>query len=228
MLPQSSYEERFRENWTRFCNRYKVTASQREPILKELLERYGEPHRRYHGIKHPVLLFEALKDIRLSKYEWFKSEEWNATLELAIWDHDLFYDATSEMNEELSAARAVEHARGLGFSEKMGNRARRLILATKHQHTPAALDEQIMVDIDLSLLADPWVMFKRSSQDIREEYSHYSDEQFKVGRRKFLEGMLPPKRARIFSTDYFYENLEALARNNIERSLKEQFALQSA
>ena len=208
--------------WVCFLARFKISEDRGEPVFEEIRNHYAESHRSYHGLKHPVLLLDELQTARQRKPEWFIDSKQDAAIELAIWDHDSFYDVRAKDNEERSAERAFQHARDLGFSLQVGGRAKKLVLATKHIVPPEELAAQIVVDIDLSLLAAPWANFAQDSQNIRREYAHVSDRDFKNGQRDFLTSML--KRPRIYGTDYFHEKFETLARENLERSLREQFA----
>lgn len=213
-------EKRLRGHWDDFQRRFAIPADRGQPILDEILKQYGEPHRMYHGLVHPVFLFDELRITRQNRPSWFfDDDEVNVALELAIWDHDLFYDTTRDDNEERSAERAASHARYLGLSAQAGEQVKKLILATKHTEAPEGLTAQIVVDLDLSLLAMPWPTFARNTREIREEYAHVSDRDFIHGRRDFLEQML--KRPRIYSTDYFFERFESRARGNLKRSLIE-------
>jgi len=95
-------------------------------------------------------------------------------------------------------------------------------MATKHPSTPKDLPSQIMVDVDLSLLAVSWPDFVENSGDIRHEDGHVTEKDWRLGRRSFLQSML--QRPRLYFTDYFHELLEEHARENLQRSLDEQFA----
>lgn len=213
-------EKRLRGHWDDFQRRFAISADRGQPVLDEILKQYGEPHRMYHGLMHPVLLFDELRTaLQKGLGEFFGDYEENVALELAIWDHDLFYDTTRDDNEERSSERAFEHARDLGLSVRASEQAKKLVLATKHTEVPKEFVAQTIVDLDLSLLAMPWLTFARNTQEIRGEYAHISDRDFIRGRLNFLEQML--KRPRIYSTDYFFEEFETDAQSNMERSLRE-------
>lgn len=217
-----SYEKRFRNHWERFLARFKITSNLRQNVYTDLHRRYGEKHRRYHGIKHPVLLLDELEIARREMPEWFQNVARDMAIELALWEHDVFYNTRAADNEEKSAERAIEHAHDLGISSVVGIRAGLLVLATKHLRRPEEIAEQIVTDIDLSPLAAPWETFAQDTRDIRQEYAHVSDDAFRAGRRDFLEGML--KWSSIYSTNYFFMKFEKRAQDNLRRSLRETFA----
>lgn len=217
----TDFDKRLRRHWNRFLAEFSIFSNKQKSVFDEIRVQYGEPHRTYHGVRHPVLLLDELQSARRLRPEWFIDIEQDMAIELALWDHDFFYDTQARDNEERSAERTVQHAEYLGFPAGVGRRAGELVLATKHLGNPAELDAQIVVDIDLSPLAAPWADFAQSSQDIREEYAHVSDLDFRRGRRNFLKGML--ERPSIYSTDHFFKRYEAGARWNMKRSLR-QFA----
>lgn len=213
-------EKRLWAHWGNFLERFAIPNLHYE-VFDEIRSRYEEEHRSYHGLAHPVVLLDELHDLRRARSGLFLDTEEDLAIELAIWDHDLVYDAQAKDNENRSADRAFVHAQMLGFHERIGTHARRLVIATKHTDVHKELATQIVTDIDLSPLAAAWNVFAQNSLDIRTEYAHVSDDDFKRGRRNFLLGML--ERPRIFSTDYYLQKSEAAARANLKRSLREQY-----
>jgi len=143
----------------------------------------------------------------------------------AIWFHDIVYDATRSDNEAASADLAEkllrEMGRGAGIDEAETTSfiatVRGLIMDTRHAATPASLDGQYLVDIDLAILGQAAERFDAYEQAIRLEYAHVPEEAFRAGRagvlRKFLE------RPAIYHTELFRQKYEAAARGNIARSI---------
>lgn len=218
-----SYEKRFRNHWERFTARFNITSDLRQNVYTDLHRRYGEKHRTYHGIRHPVLLLDELETAREEMPEWFQDFRQDMAIELALWDHDSYYKTRDGdgVNVERSAERTLEHAHDLGISSVVGGRAAQLVLATKHTKRPEELAAQVVTDIDLSLFAAPWETFVQDTYDIREEYSHVSDKDFRNGRKDFLDGML--QWSSIYTTDYFFMKFEARAQDNLRRSRRETF-----
>ena len=106
---------------------------------------------------------------------------------------------------------------GAGLDPSRLARVAALILATKHSQPPVGGDEQLLVDIDLSILGRPSEEFDAYERAIRMEYQHVAAESFRAGRaavlRKFVE------RLRIYCTGLFYERYESTARQNLQRSI---------
>lgn len=213
-------EKRLWAHWGNFLERFAIPNLHYE-VFDEICSRYGEEHRSYHGLAHPALLLDALNLVRQHRPKWFAHAEQDLTIELAIWTHDIVYDPQASDNEKRSALRAIALAQELGLPKKVGEQAGKLVIATEHIEAPQGLAAQIVVDLDLSPLAAPWNVFAQNSLDIRTEYAHLSDDDFKRGRRNFLLGML--ERPRIFSTDYYLQKSEAAAQANLKRSPREQY-----
>lgn len=216
------FDERLLEHWKRFERQFEISERLGALIFGDILYQYDESHRKYHAVKHPVLLLDELQIARRSMPDWFANPMQDAAITLALFDHDLFYDPRATDNEERSAGGALGHVHYLKLPERVGELANRFILATKHVETPTELGAMIVCDIDLSLMGASWTSFAQDSRDIRDEYAHVSDADFRRGRRDFLNGML--KRPRIYATNHFYGKFEVTARENMERALREQFA----
>lgn len=91
-----------------------------------------------------------------------------------------------------------------------------LIMSTKH-HQASSADEQLMVDIDLAILASQPSRFAQYEQQIRFEYQFVAQDIFVVKRREIL--MQFYQRERIYQSDYFYQHLEQTARQNLRQAL---------
>ncbi|MBI5852166.1 MAG: metal-dependent phosphohydrolase [Planctomycetes bacterium] len=175
------------------------------PLL-DLTRRYCEPHRRYHGIEHPAHMLwlgrqHALTDEQVA----------------AVWYHDAVFDPRRSDNEELSAALAREQLTAIGWTANSVQLVERMVLDTR-PHAPSIEESRAVVDLDLEPLAETWELFQRNVIHLRVEFAHLDDATFEANRRGFLADMLA--RERIFSTSWG-ARLEAPARRNLERSLKE-------
>ncbi|MDE1828190.1 MAG: N-methyl-D-aspartate receptor NMDAR2C subunit [Candidatus Micrarchaeota archaeon] len=140
-------------------------------------------------------------------------------IEFALYFHDAIYDSKRKDNEEKSAEWATSLAQGLGQGEKFIRSVERMILATKHTGNPIYdWDTRYMVDIDLSILAQPKVIFDRYEKNVRKEYSWVPAADYKKGRSNVLKGFL--ERQSIYSTEFFALFYEARARENLKRALR--------
>lgn len=186
--------------WHNLVARLNLFSAQ--PILNNLIQRYGQPHRAYHNLKHIEALLKLLPE--------------ETELEFAAWFHDAIYDPKRNDNEEQSAALAEQQLTSLGIDQTLIGRVAGLILATKTHQTNDAL-MALFVDADLSILGAEPQTYDAYARAIRREYAWVSEADYHAGRSRVLQNFL--KRERIFQTDMF-EGFEAKARENMERELK--------
>jgi predicted metal-dependent HD superfamily phosphohydrolase len=180
-------------------------------VFEELVARYSEPHRRYHTIRHLDECFAKLEELRP---EANHPEE----VEFALWFHDAIYDTKRQDNEAKSAAWARATASAANLPAAVGDRILSLIMATRHDAEPHEPDEKVLVDVDLSILAESPERFDEYESQVRAEYSWVPAIVFRSKRREILREFLT--RASIFNTRKFVEAYEARARANLERSIK--------
>lgn len=143
-----------------------------------ILERYSEPHRAYHGAKHIercLAQFDTLKSLA----------ERPDLVELALWHHDVIYDTSARDNE----ARSGEFARSLlqqAGIETVADEVVDMIMATTHQDVPPVGDAALVSDIDLSILGADQHEYDAYTLEVRQEYSWVPEDAFRAGRLKVL------------------------------------------
>ena len=186
-------------------------ATADEALLRDVVARYSEPHRKYHTMQHLHECFGKLQELRALAR---KPEE----IELALWFHDAVYDTKRKDNEERSAEWARSAVLEAGVAAPAGDRVYELVMATRHNAVPAGIDAQILVDVDLSILGARPDRFDEYEQQVREEYSWVPGLIFRRERRKLLEGFL--ERKTVFQTERFIAAYDAQARSNLQRSIK--------
>lgn len=141
-------------------------------------------------------------------------------LDAMIVFHDVVYDSRRNDNEERSADEAERLLSGRTSSEVISF-VRAGIEATKTHIVPIGLsdpqkhDVAILLDLDLSILGADEVLFDDYDRKIRLEYAWASDEQWRVGRSKVMEGFL--HRPHIYHTQSFRDEFEERARKNLRR-----------
>ncbi len=146
-------------------------------VFTNLVMRYAEPHRYYHRWQHILdchKLFSTLHGIPNRDAVF-----------LAILFHDAIYDTHKHDNEARSAELARSVLTKAGVAENVILDVERFIMITRHNVTPQSLDEQFMVDIDLSIFGKSPKIFDQYELDIRREYewvelSTYTEERLKI------------------------------------------------
>jgi predicted metal-dependent HD superfamily phosphohydrolase len=179
-------------------------------LFNTLIARYSEKHRHYHTLQHLRECLEQFDAVR-------GMAQRPAEIELALWFHDAVYDPQRQDNEALSADWARDAVLQAGLPDDVAPRIHALIMDTLHLQAPTEPDARLLVDVDLSILgADP-ARFDESDAQIRAEFAHVPDAEFRQGRRRVLNGFL--SRPRLYSTERFYQACEQQARANLQRSL---------
>jgi predicted metal-dependent HD superfamily phosphohydrolase len=182
-----------------------------DPLLgTALIQRYQEPHRRYHTLQHIeecLVQFEQVRDLAGHPGE----------IQMAIWFHDAIYDTGRHDNEQRCADWARQVILASGGEYAVAERVHRLILATRHDVMPATPDEQLLVDIDLSILGQDAARFDEYEVQIREEYRWVVAFLFRQKRCEVLKKFLG--RERLFATQRLYDALEDRARENLRHAI---------
>lgn len=186
-------------------------ASGDEALHERLKACWSEPHRHYHTLQH---LGECLSHFKAVRHLATHPGE----VALALWFHDAHYDPARSDNEQRSAEWARDSVLAAGLPMDVANRVHGLVMMTRHEVAVATdIDSQLLVDIDLSILGAGAGRFDDSDLQIRREYAHVPEDQYREGRRRILGGFLA--RPRLYHTDYFHDRLEERARDNLERAL---------
>ena len=105
-----------------------------------------------------------------------------------------------------------------GVAAQSMDRIKSLIMATCHSAAPMEPDQCLLVDIDLSILGASEKRFQEYERQIREEYSFVPETIFIQKRREILKSFLA--RQRIYSTCYFFDRLESLARRDLTQAVR--------
>jgi len=220
---QREYLQLFAARWARFLERFDKSDTATPRVIYTLSAMYGGGDRLYHDMRHILDGLDMLETVRQEMPAWFTDPEEDASIELAWWHHDAIYSTTGHHSEKRSAELAGLHANELGFSDEVYLRSKGYVRATEHRRQMGwRRGASIVCDIDLRPLSYPWERFQTDTANIRKEYGHVPEDQWKAGRRDFLLKMLDTDyRPSIYQTDYFAERYEADARLNLMRAAEE-------
>ncbi len=166
----------------------------------DLVARYCEPHRRYHTIEH-------IEEV-LAVTDSLNAED---DVTAAVWFHDAIYEPSAPDNEARSAAFALESLEALGAPPSFTAEVARLVETTA-AHDPAPTDRNgvVLADGDLSILGASPERYERYARDVRAEYSHVADDDWRRGRTTVLRSFL--ERPQLFHTPVVRSALETRAR----------------
>jgi predicted metal-dependent HD superfamily phosphohydrolase len=197
------------EGWRRSWRELGQPAAD-EALFRRLVDCWSEKHRHYHTMQHLGECLDLLEKVR-------GTAQRPGEIELALWFHDAFYDPKRDDNEERSAQWARDCVLEAGLPVDIADRLHALVLATRHEAVPEDADAQLLVDVDLAILGSDAARFDESDEQIRLEYAHVPEDEYRAGRRRVLGEFLA--RPRLYSTDYFYSRYERQARENLSRTL---------
>lgn len=179
--------------------------------FRELQSAYSEPHRHYHTLAHLEQCFEVF-DI-VGRVDWLLPVAWG------LFHHDKFYAVhrpQAEMNEHYSAQYSEWLGLRLGLSQKFLDHGKSLILVTR-KHEAQTLEEQIICDVDLSILGQPAAVFDRYEEQVRREYLHVEWDTYRAVRSQILNNFL--QKESIYHLPVYRKLFQKKAKANIRRSL---------
>ncbi|KAJ1447957.1 hypothetical protein M885DRAFT_540893, partial [Pelagophyceae sp. CCMP2097] len=178
----------------------------------ELDAAYSAPSRHYHTLEHLDELLALVDAHRNAITD-------HAAVELAIFFHDIVYDAKDGgggENERRSAA-AFQTFQGQGLADWPQERAAKVAkwieLTWLHKATEDDGDDcRLFMDFDMAILAAAAPRYARYAADVRREFGHITSLAWCIGRARFLASAFD---APFFSTPAF-KSREADARRNAE------------
>lgn len=191
--------------------RWETIMPGHDALFLDLLDRWSEPHRHYHGCTHLLSVLESL-DLLTEP-----TDPPRAVL-LAAWFHDAVYAGIPGQDEEESARLAEDRLRQAGLpSAEAAEVARLVLLTSDHRPGPGDGAGALLCDADLSILGGEPDEYARYLAAVRQDYAHVGDADFAAGRaavvRRLLE--LDP----LFHTPRAKELWLDAARRNLEGEL---------
>jgi predicted metal-dependent HD superfamily phosphohydrolase len=176
-----------------------------------LCAHYMEPHRRYHDLGHIeacLRLFDGVRHLA----------ERPSEVATALFFHDVIYQPLARDNEAQSAAYMRAMLSAAGADRLAIERIEAAILCTQHHDRPPSVDAALVLDIDMSILAERPEVFDAYEDAVRAEYAVVDDASFAAGRSAFVRSTL--ERPVIFHTPELAARWDAAARTNLRRALE--------
>ncbi len=174
-------------------------------VGQELLVRYGERHRYFHGPAHLTQVLDTLDE-----------PDADPRLKLAAWFHDAVYRPGRGDNEKRSAELARKSLTQCGLTNIDLDFVARAVIATEG-HTDPDPSFAPLLDADLSVLGAGPEKYQGYRDAIRREYSIVPRCIFRPARARFLRAML--EREAIYQTRWFRLHYEVQARANLGSEL---------
>ena len=155
-----------------------------DALFLDLLDRWSEPHRHYHGCTHLLSVLESLDLLT-------EPADPPRTVLLAAWFHDAVYQGIPLQDEEESARLAEDRLRDAGLPAAEVAEVARLVRLTG-DHRPEADDDggALLCDADLSVLGGDPDEYARYLAAVRKDYAHVGDADFAAGRAAVVRRLL--------------------------------------
>ena len=181
-----------------------------EAVRDELLATYADPGRGYHDTRHLAEVLDRLDELAGAGASFDR-----VAVGLAAWFHDAVYDGRPGAEERSAVWAETALA---GHDPELVAEVARLVRLTE-AHRPAADDPNgcALSDADLAILAATPIRYAEYLVDVRREYAHVPDENFRAGRAAILSDLLA--KPGLFHTAHAREHWEPVARANVEAEL---------
>ena len=155
-----------------------------DSLFLDLLDRWGEEHRKYHGRTHLLAVLEAL-DLLTGPAGPPR------TVLLAAWFHDAVYRGIAGQDEEESARLAEERLSRAGLPPADVDDVARLVRMTAdHRPEIGDRDAALLSDADLSVLGGEPAAYARYLAAVRQDFAHIGDDDFAAGRAAVVRQLL--------------------------------------
>jgi len=199
----------FMTSWAELAAELELDPEPANDIGFDLAACHTEPHRHYHTMEHITAVLAHLRDLNAA----------TPTARLAAFFHDAVYEPTRADNEVQSAELAREVLSAVDRPE--GDDVAAIILATAKHALPdsAPRETAAFLDADLAILGASRDVYDTYTQNVRAEYRHMADEDFRAGRKAILQAFL--ERDRLYFTTAGQARFEATARANLRREITE-------
>ncbi|HET9349583.1 MAG TPA: DUF4031 domain-containing protein [Arthrobacter sp.] len=164
--------------------RWNTVLPGHDALFLDLLDRWGEEHRKYHGRTHLLAVLEAL-DLLTEP-----ADPPRAVL-LAAWFHDAVYRGIAGQDEEESARLAEDRLAHAGLPAAEVDEVARLVRMTAdHQPEPGDGAATLLSDADLSVLGGEPDAYARYLAAVRQDFAHIGDDDFAAGRAAVVRQLL--------------------------------------
>jgi predicted metal-dependent HD superfamily phosphohydrolase len=207
------------EGWLRDVSALAPTAGTPRvaQIGVDLLARWSEPHRRYHGVSHLAEVLAALDELADAGAMTPDEER---VAKVAGWLHDAVYEpgASPGANEAASAALAERLLPDAGLGADHVRTVVELVRMTAdHAVQEDSAAHRAFHDADLWILAADGQRFDAYCRQVREEYAAVPDAVYGPARSRILRDLALG--GSVYLTAYAREDWEVRARANLAREL---------
>lgn len=188
----------------------------RSTLGERLLERWSEPHRHYHDVRHLHFALKALDLVAETTGRSGSTEPQDRPVRLALWFHDAVYEGVAGADEEASAQLAEAELVEAGVGPGEAAEVARLVRQTAtHAPEPGDVAAERLADADLAILGALPGRYDVYVRDVRLEYPQLDDETFRQGRLRVVRRLA--EASPLYRTTEGQGSWYALAAVNLER-----------
>eukprot|EP01065_Artemidia_motanka_P051116 TRINITY_DN8910_c0_g1_i1.p1 TRINITY_DN8910_c0_g1~~TRINITY_DN8910_c0_g1_i1.p1 ORF type:complete len:743 (+),score=222.02 TRINITY_DN8910_c0_g1_i1:102-2330(+) len=203
--------------WVELVSKYGATPAQASDWWRRVRDRYYEVHRKYHTMEHVAELLQHCKDAAGDVAE-------PDLVDFAVFFHDVIYnpEAKHPANEMESAAQWREFAETCLpalDAEKRKAVADWIERTAWHMKGDATGDLAVFLDADLAALGRPEPAYCRYAEQIRMEYAHVPDADFRKGRPHVMRQFLAKPEGPYF-TERAVKTFGARALSNVSKEIE--------
>jgi predicted metal-dependent HD superfamily phosphohydrolase len=198
------------ERWRTACEACGFAGSPRD--YRRLIRAWSSWGRHYHTLAHLDACLQELDAVHSLAPR-------PGEVELALWCHDAVYSTWRSDNETRSAVLAARMMSEAGAASAAIERVRTAILATRHQNAEPSDDAALVVDIDLSILGQPALVYREFERNVRREYWWVPRGRYVAARCAILRSFLA--RTSIYRFSDFRTRYEATARLNLTSAIED-------
>lgn len=157
-----------------------------------LLERWLDPERKYHNVRHLVDLLQHVDELQQETHD-------PNAVRLAAWYHGAVFDAAESAayarrggeDEAASAEFARTELADLGVPVTTVEGVATMVeTLARHETDTASVDCAVLCDADLAILAAEPQRYRAYTDDVRAEYAHIPIEAFLKARRAIVAKLL--------------------------------------
>lgn len=189
-----------REAWNR-------TLPNAPALGADLLGHWSQDHREYHDVRHLAFMLDRLQELGEGRPP--------RTALLAAWFHDGIHTGRPGADEEDSARWATHELTSVIGSGEAEEVSRLVLLTATHAPAPSDATGGLVCDADLAILGTLPGRYDVYVRDVRLEYDHMSEHEWRTGRGAVVANLLA--RDRIFTTTDGSRLWEDAARANLRR-----------
>lgn len=188
---------------------------------ESVLDRYREPHRHYHDVRHVRWVVRHVGDLARER----ALDDVDAVIAAAFF-HDVIYDPRAADNESASARLAASALDEIGWTTDRIVHVTRLVEGTAHHRSAETpldaadppLDQAVLDAADLAVLAADPGGYSDYVRNVRREYVHVADADWVAGRGAVLTEFLG--RSAIYSPRLGLDAWERRARANLTAEIE--------